>query len=243
MADLQMRDTTYEDDNAEQVPFSEAEKEILDLYDQVKKLELETSLAKARTQLADESAKAAGRGQGAGDEDDRSDEEITKAREQLLGAMALYNLRERVVDNVLSTEPILKGIHQSTYASPIEQDIQQWMSIRDDTSHSVAKQSASLLQVLDQITEVESETLSISRKNRDLAAELLNFAKEADRDRIDAIAHDPIAEEQIVKLERRLAASKQKWKIMKGTASGIVAGSGVDWARNAELRDIVLDPD
>lgn len=117
------------------------------------------------------------------------------------------------------------------------------MSIRDDTSHSVAKQSASLLQVLDQMTEVESETLSVSRKNRDLAAELLSLLREADRDRMDAIADDPVAEAQIVKLERRLAASKQKWKIMKGTASGIVAGSGVAWARDAELRDIVLDPD
>lgn len=126
---------------------------------------------------------------------------------------------------------------------PFRRDIQQWMSIRDDTSHSVAKQSASLLQVLDQMTEVESETLSVSRKNRDLAAELLSLLREADRDRMDAIADDPVAEAQIVKLERRLAASKQKWKIMKGTASGIVAGSGVAWARDAELRDIVLDPD
>lgn len=47
--------------------------------------------------------------------------EIDGAREQLLEAMALYNLRNTVVDNVLSTNPILKGIHNSTYASPIEQ--------------------------------------------------------------------------------------------------------------------------
>lgn len=47
-----MQDATGENDNVEQAPFSEVEMEILDLYDQVKKLELETALAKARTQLA-----------------------------------------------------------------------------------------------------------------------------------------------------------------------------------------------
>ena len=67
--------------------------------------------------------------------------------------------------------------------------------------------------------------------------------EEADRDKSDAIADDPAAKEQIAKLEGRLAASKQKWRVMKGTASGIVAGSGVDWASKSELRDVVLDPD
>lgn len=37
--------------------------------------------------------------------------------------MALYNLRNSVVNNVLITNPILKGIHNSTYASPIEESV------------------------------------------------------------------------------------------------------------------------
>lgn len=46
-----------------------------------------------------------------------------------------------------------------------------------------------------------------------------------------------------MELEGRLAASEQKWRVIKGTASAVVAGSGVDWARNPELRDVVLDPE
>lgn len=52
MSDLQMQDAADEKGIGEQPPFSQAEKEILDLYDQVKKLELEIALAKARTRLA-----------------------------------------------------------------------------------------------------------------------------------------------------------------------------------------------
>ncbi|ROV91765.1 hypothetical protein VSDG_06481 [Cytospora chrysosperma] len=247
MSDLQMQDAADEKGIGEQPPFSQAEKEILDLYDQVKKLELEIALAKARTRLADESAKEAGRGGYAASEDDASQvsdpKGVDEAREQLLEAMALYNLRNTVVESVLSTNPILKGIHNSTYASPIEQDIQQWIHTRDDTSHSVAKQTASLRSVLDQLIEVESEALRVSKKNAELAADVLRLARDADLNHTDAIADDPGAKEQIVQLEGRLAASKQKWRVMKGTASGIVAGSGVDWARDPELRDVVLDPE
>lgn len=52
MDDLQMQDAMDENNIGEQPPFSEAETEILSLYDQLKKLELEIALAKARTRLA-----------------------------------------------------------------------------------------------------------------------------------------------------------------------------------------------
>lgn len=47
-----MRDVAEEQNIEKQPLFSEAEKEILDLYDQVKKLDLEIALSKARTRLA-----------------------------------------------------------------------------------------------------------------------------------------------------------------------------------------------
>lgn len=52
MDDIQMQGVADRDSTEEQPPFSEAEEEILDLHDEVKKLELEISLAKARTRLA-----------------------------------------------------------------------------------------------------------------------------------------------------------------------------------------------
>lgn len=128
-------------------------------------------------------------------------------------------------------------------ADPFRRDTQQWIHARDDTSHRVAKQTASLRSVLDQLIEVESEALRVSKNNGELAAEVLRLAKEADRNNTDAIADDPVAKEQIVQLEGKLAASKQKWRVMKGTASGIVAGSGVNWASDPELREVVLDPE
>lgn len=178
------------------------------------------------------------------DEDDPGD--VEEARNQLLEAMSLYTLRNGVVNNVLIANPLLKGIHGSTAASPIEQDVLPWVQARDAASRDVAVQSTAARKVLAQLTDAEAEVLRAVRRNRDLAEEVLRLAREADRGRVGAAGGgggDPAAEAQVAELEKRLAASRQKWRVMKGTASGIVAGSGVDWAADPVLRDVVLDPE
>lgn len=157
--------------------------------------------------------------------------------------MALHNLRSSVVTNVLIANPILKGIHNSTYSSPIEQDLHPWIQTRDAAAHSVATQSANLRQVLDQLSEVEADTLRVSRKNRELASEVLRLAKEAEADREQALDADEGVRAKITELEGKLAKSRHRWSVFKGTASGIVAGSGLDWVSDEELRAVVLDPE
>lgn len=73
---------------------------------------------------------------------------------------------------------------------------------------------------------------------------MLQLAKEADLER-NALTtdYDPAAVAEIKTLEERLRASKQRWRVIKATAAGIVAGSGVDWVADEELRDVVLDPE
>lgn len=52
MADTQMEDAHQESEHTKQLPLSEQEKEILDMYDEVQKLELEVALTRARVRLA-----------------------------------------------------------------------------------------------------------------------------------------------------------------------------------------------
>lgn len=73
-----------------------------------------------------------------------------------------------------------------------------------------------------------------------LAAQLLELAAEADHNKTQPVA-DRAQAAEIAELEGRVKASRQRFRVAKGTASAIVAGSGVDWARDAELRAIVLD--
>lgn len=54
---------------------------------------------------------------------------------------------------------------------------------------------------------------------------------------------DADSRQEMERLEGNVRLSKQRWRVIKGVAAGVVAGSGVDWAGDDELCDIVLDPE
>jgi hypothetical protein len=80
-----------------------------------------------------------------------------------------------------------------------------------------------------------------ARKNTELAAEMIALTEESESRKDDI--RDPALRAQLQEAEAALKASRQRWRIIKGTVSAVVAGSGVDWARDAALRELVLDSD
>jgi hypothetical protein len=71
---------------------------------------------------------------------------------------------------------------------------------------------------------------------------MIALAEEANTQRKDDI-DDPKVRQQLDELELAMRTSRQRWRIMKGTASATIAGSGIDWARDPKLLEIVLDND
>lgn len=173
-----------------------------------------------------------------------SPEEIQTSRANLLEAMALYNLRNAVTTNVLSANPILKALHRSTTASPPEQDLAPSVCARDAAAAAAARPAASLRDVLDRLSAAEGECLRARRRNRALAAEVFQIAgRDAEAAHRGAAAGGKGPGDQVAALEARLVRRRRLWRVAKGTAAGIVAGSGVDWVGDEELREVVLDPE
>lgn len=106
---------------------------------------------------------------------------------------------------------------------------------------TLARQSSELKQTLEDLTAAQAESLRAARRNVELTSELLRLAAES-RARSEVNAEDhPEAAGRLRRLEEQVKTSRQRWRVMKGTASAVVAGSGVDWTRDATLREIVLD--
>lgn len=176
-----------------------------------------------------------------------STQAIQSARADLLSATALHHLRQTVTTNVLITNPILKAVHTSTLASPIEQDLPPWIAARDSAAQAAAEQTTALRQTLDALSQVEADARRAAVRNRELATEVLRLAAAAagEREVFDGEEEEEQGQNRarIVELERQLATSRYRWRVFKGAASGIVAGSGVEWAEDEELAAVVLDPE
>ncbi|KAI1100721.1 centromere protein H (CENP-H)-domain-containing protein [Jackrogersella minutella] len=210
---------------------SNDERRILELHDRLQELQLEIALLRAKKDFDPSTSPLT------------EDGGIEAAQKALLDSRSRYVLRNQVVESVIAANPILQAVHNGTKASPIERDLLPVLEQRDQSSSTLAHQSTELRALLNEITEVESQSLRLGRENVDLASELLDLAEQTDRSKTEAVNTDPERAAEISRLEGQVKLSRQRWRVLKGTASAVVAGSGVDWSRNAELRDIVLDPE
>ncbi|EHK16857.1 uncharacterized protein TRIVIDRAFT_195718 [Trichoderma virens Gv29-8] len=209
------------DGGESRLPLSEDETRVLELYDKLQELRLEIAIINA--QQADE------------------EEDITAAQSALLTARARYRLRNDAIEAVMVANPILKAVHSGTQASPIERDLFPYVQERDETSISVAKQAESTTKLRRDLTKVQVQSIRICRENVKLTEQLFELAEQAKQKAIRL--NNPEVQREMDKLTREVKYSRQRWKVMKGVASGIIAGSGVDWAGDEDLRNIVLDPE
>lgn len=80
------------------------------------------------------------------------------------------------------------------------------------------------------------------RQNVQLTSTLFELAEEVKQKQASRL-DDEETQDEIRRLEEAMKTSRRRWRVMKGVASGVVAGSGVDWARDEKLRNVVLDLD
>lgn len=126
--------------------------------------------------------------------------------------------------------------------NPCYRDLLPLVRRRDDAAVDVARSASDVSKVRRELTDVQAETIRACRRNIDLTTELFDLAGELkERKAVDLSA--PAARQKMQDREAEMRASRRGWRLMKGVASGIVAGSGVDWAEDETLRGIVLDPE
>ena len=93
----------------------------------------------------------------------------------------------------------------------------------------------------DALAELEVLNFASTRRNADLASEILELVDISAQPNARPDRNAQLTSQTSV-LEYEITSNRQRWKVMKGAASAIVAGSGVDWVRDRRLRAMVLDP-
>lgn len=89
-------------------------------------------------------------------------------------------------------------------------------------------------------TLAEAENIRALRQNREAATTLLDLANQTKVQRSNAL-QESSSSRPLERLQADTKIAKTRWRIMKSVVAAIVVGSGVDWAANDELRDLVLD--
>ncbi|KAK3383918.1 centromere protein H (CENP-H)-domain-containing protein [Lasiosphaeria ovina] len=210
------------------LPLSEAEETVLELYDKLQQLELELALFRFHKN---------------GDPDQSSqlaEIDVEEAQLHLLESKAALALRNDVLESVVTIQPTLRAVHNAAHTSPIERSLSFRLQQRDRTSAISASQCLDLQEATDRLADLESLGFKASQRNVLMAAEILRLQNNT-RDQEPAMNDSVHISFGTGRLENEMRASRQKWRVVKGTTSAIVTGSGIDWARDKQLRNMVLD--
>jgi F0F1-type ATP synthase assembly protein I len=88
----------------------------------------------------------------------------------------------------------------------------------------------------------EQEVVEINARNQQLASRMLSLAEAVesqDTERLD----DMSLQEELNDLDRGIRDARRDWRLIKSLISGVIVGSGIDWATDTRLLELVLDED
>lgn len=246
------------DDPRDTVPLSDREALVLQLYNQIHEQELEKALLeqgtiatvgichlKSTNKLPDPESLSG----------DNVQEQLATAERDLLQSRATYTVRRKAIATVLMTDPTLKAVHMKATSSAersvfylffislslliSSRSLLRLVNRRDVLSFAHENLTASHNSTRKSLSSLELENLQINRKNQELVRQLLELTGEDSswREELD----DPDLKAQLEELEAEHKKSKAKWEVMKNIAGAVVVGSGVNWAEDQPLSDLVLD--
>ncbi|CRG85989.1 hypothetical protein PISL3812_02992 [Talaromyces islandicus] len=211
------------DSRQDELSLSSKEEQLLRLYDHIQELDLEQAvLEQDIEQPSNEDVEG----------------QLRIAERELLEARATYTVRKKAAESVLMTDPILKTVHLRG-ATPAERALLPLVNRRDILSlvyENLANAQASTLKAL---SDAEVDHIRTTKHNQELARQLLELTAQESSWRDTLV--DQSLQSQIAEAERQHKAARVKWDTMKNIASAVIAGSGVDWARDDQLRALVLD--
>lgn len=86
----------------------------------------------------------------------------------------------------------------------------------------------------------EQGNIAANQKNRELARTMLALAEEMKKQSAQDI-EDPQLRQRVDAVDKELKDSRRRVRTLKGILSAMVVGSGINWAADESLTELVMD--
>ncbi|PGH35183.1 hypothetical protein GX50_01995 [[Emmonsia] crescens] len=206
---------------------SRKELQVLELYDRIQEQELETAL------LSQDYTEPA-----SNDDDVDIEEQLAETERELLEARSTYSVRRKAIETVLMTDPSIQSVH-AVSDSPAERALLPLINRRDLLSLIYENLSRAHASCIQSLSNAKVDNIHGTAKNQESVQALLGLtsAEKSWREEIT----DPKLISQLETLEKETKAEKANWVTIKRVVSAAIVASGIDWAEDEELHDLVVD--
>ncbi|EER37148.1 conserved hypothetical protein [Histoplasma capsulatum H143] len=221
---LELAQTT---NTREVLSLSRKELEALELYDRIQEQELETAL------LSQDYSEPR-----PDDDDDDLEAQLEAAERELLEARSTYSVRRKAIEAILMTDPSIQSVH-SISDSPAERALLPLINRRDLLSLIYVNLSRAHGSCTQSLSNTKVDGMHGTAKTQELVQTLLGLTS-AEKSRREAIT-DPALISQLEAQEKETKAERASWVTMKRVVSALIVASGIDWAADEALHDLVVD--
>ncbi|KAJ4305002.1 hypothetical protein N0V90_000531 [Kalmusia sp. IMI 367209] len=173
--------------------------------------------------------------------DDVLQEQLIIAQREAMEARTKFEIRNRISHNVLVMDPVLKAVHgNQQHTDYAEKRMLPLISENDAVSMVHGLLASKLASATRALSTAEQGNIAANRENRQLSEGVLRLAEEVKVQSIEDI-QDPQLRDKVESAEKNVKESRTRMRILKGILSAMIVGSGINWAADEELRDLVMD--
>ncbi|KAI1908903.1 hypothetical protein LOZ12_000146 [Ophidiomyces ophidiicola] len=212
------------DDPRDKAPLGEKELELLALYDRIYEQQLEEALL--QQDPVDVSTV------------EDVDAALAKAERELLEARATHSVQRKAIEYVLMTEPSIHSIY-GTHTSPVESALLSLINRRDILSLAYENLAHAIASCSESLSNAEVENIQATKKNRELVQSLLQLTSSEKNEKPEI--KDPKLKKQFEALVKENKNKRAENVTVKRIVSAAIAASGIDWASDEDLLNLVMD--
>ena len=141
-------------------------------------------------------------------------------------------------------DPILKAVHadEANGRTSAQVELKRLLDQRDVLGLTQTNIANNTHELRMELAETQIKSIRAVEKNRELALQVIKLAEEL-RSAGPESVEDEELQERLAESEKSLEQAKRSRLLLKNVVSGIIAGSGIDWSQDDELRALVLDED
>ncbi|KAF3090999.1 hypothetical protein TWF569_000986 [Orbilia oligospora] len=165
-------------------------------------------------------------------DDTENIESIKKEGREIQGKMIVKDL---VVTQLASTRPIVRSIHSGPHRTNMETDLLPLLTNRDLLATTLIHLTSQLSTLQEAHNRSSAKLTSLTKSNKSLAEQLKQLSLEHE------ISENITTNEKLIAAKEETMKAQRQCRTLKGVLQGIIAGSGVDWAEDDILRELVLE--
>lgn len=187
--------------------------------------------------------------------DDVLEEHLMIAEREAMEAKAKFEIRNKIAHSVFAMDPVLKAVHggqhhtaekqvhadrAATYRLTVGRRMLPLITENDAVSMLHGMLASKLSTATRALGAAEQGNMASNKENRRLSVAVLELAEKVKAQSIDEIG-DPLLRQQVEKADQSVKTSRRRTKILKGILSAMIVGSGINWAADEALHELVMD--